>query len=81
MDALTNLGLNCVSKNNYDKAIEYYTRALEIDPNDPLTWDSIGNAYEHDGRKEEAEKAYQKAHELAPEDPEIMGHLKSKKNK
>ena len=53
---------------NYDKAIEYYTKALEIEPDDPGTINNLGLAYVCKENYEAAISLYQKALHIDPED-------------
>jgi tetratricopeptide (TPR) repeat protein len=57
--ALNNLG-------KYKEAIEYYDKALEIDPKFALTLYNKGNALYHLGKYNEAIECYDKALEIDP---------------
>jgi tetratricopeptide (TPR) repeat protein len=48
----------------YEKALEYYERALEIDPADGYAWHARGEALKALGRTSEADAAFEKAKEL-----------------
>ncbi len=49
-----------------DGALEYYEKALEEDPADPVVWNNYGVALEEKNRVEEAMVAYRKAMEVDP---------------
>ena len=51
---------------DYDLAIKQFNRALEINPNNPLTYEAIGTAYELKRDFTTAETMYRKAMELNP---------------
>ena len=60
------MGIAYDKQKEYDKAIEAYQKALEINPNDDTTYYNMGIAY---GNQEEYDKAietYQKALEINP---------------
>ena len=52
----------------YDKAIEIFKKAVELNPNDDDSWRLLGNSYNRNGQIEEAIKYYLKAAELNPDD-------------
>ena len=52
---------------DYKKAIEHYTKAIEIDPDFALAYNNRGVAYYNMGRYNEAIADYTKAIELDPE--------------
>jgi tetratricopeptide (TPR) repeat protein len=39
------VGRSCESSGNYKKAIESYSKALDIDPNNELIWHYLGHCY------------------------------------
>ncbi|KAA0010166.1 MAG: tetratricopeptide repeat protein [Thermoplasmata archaeon] len=55
-------------KKDYKKAIEYYDKALRINPRNADTWYSKGVTLYHLGKYEEAIKCYDKALEINPRD-------------
>ncbi len=55
-----------IKKNLYDKAIQCYEKAVEIDPNYVSTWISMGIAYESKKEYDKAIECYEKALELDP---------------
>jgi len=51
---------------NYKKAIKYYKKAIEIDPNFPYALDNLGLTYRKTGQYNKALEAYAKSIELLP---------------
>jgi len=83
-DAYNNLGLAYNNKGAYDKAIEYYKKALKIDikklgpehPSVATRYNNFGLAYNNKGDYNKAIKYYQKAlkidlKKLGPEHPDV----------
>ena len=60
---------------NYDKAIEYYNKALEIKPDDPGTIHNLGLAYVCKENYEEAISSYRKSLNIDPEDAVTWDNL------
>lgn len=65
--AYTLLGFYYVQKNDYQKSIEYYKKALEYDNNSPLILMDIGSSYSKLGDFDEAENYYRKALTFEPD--------------
>lgn len=61
-------GKTYYNNGEYDKAIEIFKKAVEINPNDDDSWRLLGNSYNRNGQIEEAIKYYLKAAELNPDD-------------
>ena len=59
------------SKRNYDKALHYINKALNIDSENPLYWKSVAEAEFHVGNIVSSLEAYEEASMLAPDDKEI----------
>lgn len=53
-------------KENYKKAVEYYEKAVQIDPAFAFAWDNIGLAYRKLGDYDKALNAYTKSLEIDP---------------
>ena len=51
----------------YDKALEIYSRVVELRPSDAFVYISIGSIYENQGKYPEALQAYNKAMEIFPD--------------
>ncbi|MBP7227594.1 MAG: tetratricopeptide repeat protein [Longilinea sp.] len=66
-EAYVNLGVLEARNANWQQAVDYYQKALELS-NYWLTWFYLARAYEKLGQADEAMKAYQKVLELAPVD-------------
>lgn len=56
-----NLGLEAGDAQDYEKAVEYYKKALEIDKKFAFAWDNLGRTYRRLDRNEDAVKAYKKS--------------------
>ncbi|MCK4428769.1 MAG: tetratricopeptide repeat protein [Candidatus Aenigmarchaeota archaeon] len=65
---LYNCGCNLGKRKSYDKAIKYYNKALEINPDDECIWNNKGNILSEFGDYEKALKCYNKALEIDPDD-------------
>lgn len=61
-----NLGLDETKKENFEKAIEYYKKALVFDPNFAFAYDNIGINYRRLNKFDEAIEAYEKSLEIDP---------------
>ncbi|MBI3670691.1 MAG: tetratricopeptide repeat protein, partial [Acidobacteria bacterium] len=60
-DTLVQLGNLYYDNHVYPQAIEYYTRALELRPNDPNVRTDLGTAFWYSGFAEKAVAEYQKS--------------------
>lgn len=58
-----------------DNAVEYFRRAVALDPNDPDGWRELGDALAYDGRPSEAGQALHRAVRLRPEDTAALVSL------
>ena len=50
--------------NQYEKALEYYDKALKLEPNDAEIWNHKGFALDKLGRGDEAQNCFNKAKQL-----------------
>ena len=60
------LGNRAFDNGAYEVAIEYYDKALEIDPTNVNAWNNKGNALKNLGKYNEAIKCFDKALEINP---------------
>lgn len=68
-------GTNAAWDKNWDQAIAAYQRALAEFPNDVGGLTGLGLAYSGTGQLENALESYQRASELAPDDPVLYEHI------
>lgn len=61
-----NSALKLQTQGKYDEAINYYVKALEINPNDSKLHYNIGTAFQAKGDLEHAQQAYKKSLEVDP---------------
>jgi len=69
-NAWNNLGILAAREGNIDLAIQYFQRALEIDPEHSIALQNLGSAYREKKDWVQAESALERALALNPEDPE-----------
>ncbi len=70
-----NRAYNEVEKGNNGKAIEYYSTAIELNPNDAYAHNNLGILLKNLNRYEEAEKEYREAIRLNPNLAEAHNNL------
>ena len=68
-------GVERYGRKDYEGAIEYFRRAVEIDPNLASAWNGIGSAYGELGNHEKAVEYCSKAIELAPRNDFYWNYL------
>jgi len=73
--ALVQAGNICYDGQRYAEAITYYTRGLEIDPNDVNVRTDLGTAYWYSGKAEEAVRQFELALKLVPTYPQTLFNL------
>ena len=61
----SNLGLMHYYLGNHDEAVAAIQTSVEMQPDDQLLWANLGDVLTNAGRTEEAQAAYERAHELA----------------
>ncbi len=61
-----NLGIIYLTRKRYEKAIEFYSHAIDLSPNLPTTHYNLGLTYHKQGKLDLAIKAYQQAITLDP---------------
>lgn len=59
-----NLGKSLFEKGEYDAAVEFHKKAIELNPDDVLYHNNLGHAYKFKGIKKQAEEYFQKAEEF-----------------
>jgi Flp pilus assembly protein TadD len=64
-------GIEVARRGLWREAIYRWERAVQIDPAYAEAYNDLGVAYEHEGQLEKARKAYEKAIELDPKNPQI----------
>ena len=60
-------GYNAVENKEYDKAIPFYLRAIELKPDYAKAYNNLGSAYDDQGNYTKAIQSYEKAIELDPD--------------
>jgi tetratricopeptide (TPR) repeat protein len=70
-NAWNNLGILSAREGNTVEAIEFFQRALQIDPAHLIALLNLGNAYRQQKEWMEAKNALQRAFDVAPDDPEV----------
>jgi Flp pilus assembly protein TadD len=64
--AQVEFGIVAAQKELWKEALYRWKRAVELDPTYAAAYNNLAIAYEHDGKFEDARKAYEKALELEP---------------
>ena len=59
-------GIKVAQAGLWNEALYRWQKAVQIDPTYAQAWNNLAIAYEHEGKFEAADKAYQKALELDP---------------
>ena len=59
-------GIKVAQNNLWNEALYRWQKAVELDPSYAAAWNNLAIAYEHEGKFEQAKKAYEKALELDP---------------
>jgi SpoVK/Ycf46/Vps4 family AAA+-type ATPase len=62
-------------KEQYDKAINCFRKAIKLEPGYHSAYNSLGVALDNTGELPEALECFRKAHQLDPSNPVIMGNL------
>ena len=65
-EAYNRSGIFYTEIKEWEKAKEYFGKALEIDPKFALAWNNLGVAYDELGDHTQAEQCYRKAKDLGP---------------
>ena len=59
-------GINVAQNNLWHEALYRWQQAVKLDPSYAAAWNNLAIAYEHDGKFEDAKKAYEQALTLDP---------------
>ena len=59
-------GINVAQNNLWHEALYRWQQAVKLDPSYAAAWNNLAIAYEHDGKFEDAKKAYEQALQLDP---------------
>jgi tetratricopeptide (TPR) repeat protein len=70
-NAWNNLGILSAREGDAAAAIEFFQRALQIDPAHLIALLNLGNAYRQSKNWPEAKKVLQRAFDVGPDDPEV----------
>lgn len=73
--ALNLMGVVCVRSERPKEAIEFLTKALLVNSNDPETHNNLGLAYKELKRFDEARSAFESSVKLNPEQPATLNNL------
>ncbi|HOK58859.1 tetratricopeptide repeat protein [Methanothrix sp.] len=72
---LIHKGIDMVKRGMHEKALEYYDRALEINPNSSDAWNNKGVALYRLNRIDEALQCYHRALEIDPDNLDAMRNI------
>ena len=59
-------GIKVAQNNLWNEALYRWEKATKLDPTYAAAWNNLAIAYEHEGRFEDAKKAYEQALQLDP---------------
>ena len=59
-------GIRVAQNGLWNEALYRWQKAVELDPTYAAAWNNLAIAYEHEGRFEDAKKAYEQALQLDP---------------
>ena len=59
-------GIKVAQSNLWNEALYRWQQAVKLDPGYAAAWNNLAIAYEHDGKFEDAKKAYEQALQLDP---------------
>ena len=62
----TAFGIKVAQNQLWNEALYRWQKATELDPTYAAAWNNLAIAYEHEGKFEDARKAYEKALQLEP---------------
>jgi Tfp pilus assembly protein PilF len=76
-----NAGVTAAGQERWDEAIQYWKKALELDPGSAAAHNNLAVAYEKKGASEEAGREYEAALRLDPGNALIKGNYESFKGR
>lgn len=68
-------GINHALNQNWKKAVDAFSRAIQLNPNSADAHSNLGLALLNDGQLDKALKIYRRANEIAPDDPEPLERI------
>lgn len=74
-DRLNREGGVAIEEGRPEEAVTLLKQAVEIDPEHPVAWNSLGLALHGVGRLEEARSAFERGIEISPDDSTVYGNL------
>lgn len=74
-ERLNNQAILLAADGSFTEAIACFVRALTIDKNNSLLWYNLGLTYRDSGSLKDAEDSLLKAHQLSPDDIDIIEEL------
>lgn len=72
---LVNLGLVNLAEKRFAESVDYLRQAVALCPDDDLGWQKLGEALFTSGERENSLAAFEKAHELAPDNADILSQI------
>jgi len=76
-----NDGVAAANEEDWEKAVEHWTKALELSPDSAAVHNNLAVAYERQGSWEQAAKEYETALRLDPDNAQIRGNYESFKGR
>ena len=78
---LSDLGYRHLQAKEYDRAKEYFEKALEINPDNPYAILNMGVIFEREGKRDEATKMYERVISLNPEERDFSASAPERKGR
>lgn len=63
------------SEGNYGKAVDAYSKTVEVDPSNPDAWLGLAASYDQVRRFDQADKAYEKVQQLVGPTPKVLNNI------
>jgi general secretion pathway protein D len=77
----SDLGYRHLQAKEYDRAKEYFEKALEINPDNPYAILNMGVIFEREGKRDEATKMYERVISLNPEERDFSASAPERKGR